>query len=296
MELYLIKITKPNGDERFYIGQTKLTSAIRFRQHCYGDQQLVDKKIKQYGTDNTELIVLADNIESAEELDHLEILYIKLFESFVGWGKGGYNKNLGGLGRRTVEIVKDELQSCIDQGLSTTEMCKRFGNISHPTLAAWMLTYEIELKSRKEQHENTIRLMVENGNTTGEIAKAIGISSSSVCTALKTFNLKATRKKSTKATADQVEQIIQLTQNGKSLFEIENLTGLNYNMIYKIQNKQGIKSKAKRGRGNGVTLELITKITELKATGLSLSAISRELNCAVSTISNILNGKYDHLK
>lgn len=298
MEIYLIKITKPNGEERFYIGQTKLTSAIRFRQHCYGDQQLIDKKIRQYGTNNTELIVLADNIESAEELDHLEVLYIKLFESFVGWGKGGYNKNLGGLGRRTVEIDKDELQAAVDEGLSMTEMSKRFGNISVKTVAAWMLTYEIENKSSFQQQEVVIHQMIADGKTLGEISAYTNIDSGSLSKAIKAAGLKAARKKPVITTPEMIEQVRMLTAEGKSCPEIERTTGINFMTVNNIQRKLNIKSTATsvKNGATAVTPELISKITELRATGMSHNTIAREIKCSPSTIGFILQGKYDHLK
>jgi len=297
VEIYLIKIRKGNGEERFYIGQTKLTSEIRFKQHCYGDQ-LVDKKIRQYGIENTELLVMAKGIESAEELDRLEILYIKLFESFVGWNKGGYNVSLGGKGNRTVEIDRDELQSYVDQGLSMTEMSKRFGNISISTLSSWMMTYEIKRKSLFEQNEAIIRQMVAEKKSVYEISKATGIVGDAIRKEFKKLKIKTVIKKPNKLTQEKITQIQQLTEEGKSSREIERLIGINHTTIQEILRKSGIKSKATVGLKNkatAVTKELIVKVLQLKATGISRSAIARELGCSVVTINSIVNGKYDHL-
>lgn len=296
-QIYLIKINKKDGNSGWYVGQTKYTAKQRFQGHIYGDT-LVDNKIREHGIENTELIVLHNDVQTQEELDRLEVFYIDYFKTFVGHNKGGYNKTLGGSGTRTTEIGREELQKAVDEGLSMTEMCKRFGNITNVTLTSWMRAYEIENKSLFQQHEATIRQMISEGKHLGEISAATGIQSSILSTELKAAGLKATRKHTVRTTPKMEEQVRTLTADGKSVYEIERLTGISRSNVQKIREKLGLKSSATSSVNKGataVTPEIISKVEALRAEGHSHYQIARKIGYDRSTVTRILNGKYSHL-
>jgi len=179
LEIYCIIITKPSGDKSYYIGQTKYTSEIRFKSHISG-KQLVDRKIREYGIDFTELRVLVRNIQTQKELDWQEQLHIQLFKSYAGWKKGGYNLTLGGNGVRSVEIDPVELQMAVDAGMSMTQICVKFGGISRSTLYRWMKTYKIKRKNICEVHRKNIEKLIYANFHLLQISNATGISRSTL--------------------------------------------------------------------------------------------------------------------
>lgn len=86
-------INKVNGKR--YIGQTKDFNR-RHKQHLHNNEQLIDKKIKEYGKENFYVEILEENLNS-DELDIREIYYINLFDTLVDNGKG-YNVAIRGKG------------------------------------------------------------------------------------------------------------------------------------------------------------------------------------------------------
>lgn len=295
-QIYKITIQKPSGEIFNYIGKSSLTSEIRFKSHQSGDQ-LVDRYMKKY-LDSTVLTTLVTGVQTEEELNDLESYYIQKFESYKPWGKNGLNLTLGGEGVRKYNISKDELQGYINEGLSDSEICVRLGNVSGTVLKNSLKSFGIERKSLFEIHESTIRQMITDGKTQGEISTATGIGSDKLPRLLKEAGLKAAKKPRVTTTPEMIEQVRILTAEGRSCYEIERATRIHFVTVNSIQRKLGIKSTATKVKNGAttVTSELTSKVIELRKTGLSQYAISRELGCARCTVGFILQGKYDHLK
>lgn len=98
MIIYLIR-NKING--KCYIGFDRHKSNKRWKDHVRRSRkdkpiQLIDRKIKQYGVENFEYMVLCE-CSDISELKKKEIYYIKRLNSYIGNG-AGYNLTLGGNG------------------------------------------------------------------------------------------------------------------------------------------------------------------------------------------------------
>lgn len=298
-QIYKITITKPSGEKFNYIGKSSHTSEIRFKGHQNGDQ-LVDRYIKKY-LDSTVLTTLVTGIQTEEELNDFECYYIQKFESYKPWGKNGLNLTLGGDGARKYNISKDELQAAVDEGLSRIELCVRFGGISLQGLVRWMKAYEIGLKTVCELNRVKLEALTAEGKTLTEMSQITGINNVQISEFLRENGLKAATKKKALTTDEQVGEIRELTEAGKSVREIERLTGIHRATVHANQKRLGIKSTNKGGGESRigsitVTPELISKVSELRASGLSYDSIARELNCSSKTVNRILAGNFDHLK
>lgn len=124
---------KQNG--KWYVGQTSMPLKERHRLHISGASHekasdyncLFHKKLREYGVDNFELIVL-EEVECKEILDEREQFWIKEKNSFVKNG-GGYNLTIGGQYRKDNEdywdircsLTKEQAQEIIDL-LKNTEI------------------------------------------------------------------------------------------------------------------------------------------------------------------------------
>lgn len=100
-------INKVNNHK--YIGLTD-NFKRRHKEHIRGKEQLIDKKIKQYGIENFEIKILAENVNSQEKLNEYERFFIKRYNTLVKNGKG-YNIADGGYSNpyagKTEEEMKD---------------------------------------------------------------------------------------------------------------------------------------------------------------------------------------------
>jgi group I intron endonuclease len=94
-EIYVItnEVTR-----KCYVGQTVRSIALRFREHLIGRQDknnlYIDRSIKKHGITNFSVCAIQEAF-SREELDALEIQYIKEFETLA---PQGYNLTEGGSG------------------------------------------------------------------------------------------------------------------------------------------------------------------------------------------------------
>lgn len=93
-------------NNKWYVGQTTMKLKERHRTHISGATHekasdyncLFHRKIREYGIENFELIVL-EEVANKEDLDNKERYWIKEKQSFVGDGQG-YNTTLGGQKRK----------------------------------------------------------------------------------------------------------------------------------------------------------------------------------------------------
>ena len=101
-------ITSPSGKR--YIGQTKETASVRFRQHCWesGTATGISNAIKYYGAKAMRVETLLEIPNSL--LDHYEKTFIDLYGTFDKWG---YNGTRGG----DVNPMHDD---CVKQKLAAT--------------------------------------------------------------------------------------------------------------------------------------------------------------------------------
>lgn len=102
--IYIIKNTINN---KVYIGQTKVSVEIRWKEHlrhaAYGDQ-VINRAMKKHGKENFFIEVLEEC--KIEDLDNREIYYISNFDS-TNKSKG-YNVSIGGLTPRNERPYLDE--------------------------------------------------------------------------------------------------------------------------------------------------------------------------------------------
>lgn len=113
---------------RWYVGQTTIGVRERHRLHLSGSfnkkasdyDTLFHKKIREYGEENFELVIL-EKVRSIEELDEREIFWIKEKRSYVK--ENGYNLTTGGqrrkdgsyLDARSAFATHEEIESVIEE-------------------------------------------------------------------------------------------------------------------------------------------------------------------------------------
>lgn len=132
-------------NNKWYVGQTTMKLKERHRTHLSGATHekasdyncLFHKKIREYGIDNFELVVL-EEVANKEDLDERERYWIKEKNSFVREGQG-YNTTLGGQKRKDSEdywdirclLTKEQALEIIGLLSSTnipqTEIAKQYG-------------------------------------------------------------------------------------------------------------------------------------------------------------------------
>ena len=91
-------INKINGKR--YIGKAKDFNK-RHKYHLKSKKQLIDKKIKEYGIENFDIKILAENIPN-ERIGEYEQFFIKRYKTLAKNGNG-YNIAKGGEGGNTFE-------------------------------------------------------------------------------------------------------------------------------------------------------------------------------------------------
>ena len=99
---------------KIYIGQTIRTLDQRKKDHFKhiraGSNVYFHKALRKYGDNNFEWKII-DKAENIEELNDLEIRYIKEYNSFIDYDdSNGYNMTEGGMNSRPSEITKQILR------------------------------------------------------------------------------------------------------------------------------------------------------------------------------------------
>ena len=79
-----------------YVGKAKDFDG-RHEQHLKRDEQLIDKKIKEYGIENFKIEILIENVQDNDKLNEYEKFFIKRKRSHISYGTG-YNRTWGGDG------------------------------------------------------------------------------------------------------------------------------------------------------------------------------------------------------
>ena len=96
-------VNKVNGKR--YVGKAK-DFIERHKRHLKG-KLLIDKKLREYGEENFEIIILEENVETDSQLGQLEDFYITKYDTYCKNGKG-YNIAEGGHGGDTLKGMTDE--------------------------------------------------------------------------------------------------------------------------------------------------------------------------------------------
>ena len=99
-------------NNKTYVGLDRNKNNSRWKQHKRRSKesnpiQLIDRKIKQYGLQNFQYIIL-EKCNSIQELKNREIYYIKIHNSFVGNGEG-YNLTYGGDGCQGFKMTQEQI-------------------------------------------------------------------------------------------------------------------------------------------------------------------------------------------
>jgi group I intron endonuclease len=105
-------------NNRKYVGQTTRNILDRWRDHkkdYKGKNYLINFAIKKYGSENFTIVEIHkikeyDTVVLLDKLNELETFYIKQYETFVDWNKGGYNLTTGGRHHKMSESTKLKLR------------------------------------------------------------------------------------------------------------------------------------------------------------------------------------------
>lgn len=270
-------------NNKWYVGQTTLPLMERHRLHISGATHpkasdyncLFHKKIREYGIDNFELIVL-EEVENKEDLDSKEQYWIKEKNSFIK--NNGYNLTTGGQSRKQNENYWDN--RCL-------------------------LT--------PEQAQEVINLLFSTNIPQTEIAEQFKVSRSIInqINSGKKYRLLKDeeypiRKSSTTITPEEtVEVIIELLKQGYGNTEICDMLGNNLlpNTVSAINNgtkhkknnlDYPIRKETNIAKNNREKAELIIKYLEENI--LNNKQIAEKVQCDPSVVSRINSGKtyYDH--
>lgn len=118
MQMYIYKITCKENN-KVYIGQTTESIQTRFKRHMGYQKNESDTKfyraVRKYGCDNF-TIELIDTATSRQELDELEVYWIRFYDAI----NSGYNTALGKRGGDTLSM-NPNLES-IKQKISKTKL------------------------------------------------------------------------------------------------------------------------------------------------------------------------------
>lgn len=200
--------TSPSG--KSYIGQTKFTEIIRWKQHCQAANNINSKEyhlplsyaIRKYGQENFTVKILEENIPT-EKINERERFYIELYKTYDS--KKGYNCNLGFKDQISINLISQIITKW-QEGLCISEIAN-FYNLNSKTVSKYLKTANIsseEILKRKTQ---------------------------------------ASSKTSKKQRDILAKDILILWNNNKSVKEIEEKIQKDRHHIVKILKENGIKSE-----------------------------------------------------
>ena len=107
-------MTSPSG--KVYVGKTtNLDERIKSYKYSRCERQpLVCKSLKKYGFENHNFEIIHEGVNTLDEINKLEINYIRINESFNGNNKNGLNLTLGGDGGLGKKISEDHKKKIIE--------------------------------------------------------------------------------------------------------------------------------------------------------------------------------------
>lgn len=242
-----------------YVGQTNnLQRRIREHRSCSFNEKscsyndLIHKKIRQYGEENFEITVL-EKIYSGDqkEINDRERYWIKKLDTFCGTGKG-YNQDLGGSRQyESLVLTKEQLKEVkedIKQGINFFDIQQKYkispAFISGINHGIYFFEEEEEYPLYKyykedKDYDELIDLLVNSTLTLTEIAKQLNIGYSTV----KKINAGTLRKglyptypiRKISAGQQRANQIINFLLNTNMTYkEIKDATGASFETIRRI--------------------------------------------------------------
>ena len=241
-----------------YVGQTNnLQRRINEHKSCAFNEKassyndLIHKKIRQYGIENFQIDVLETlYTDDIQEVNEREIYWIKKLSTFRGTGLG-YNSDLGGGNRVSSLLSMEELASLkqeIKEGISFLDLQKKY-KVSSSFLSS--INHGVYFFDDKEQYplykyyktdvdyDELIDLLLNSSLSLAEIAKQLNMGYSTV----KKINAGTLRKglyhkypiREKSANALRAEKIQQLLlDDNYSLIDIMNLTSVTGDTIKRI--------------------------------------------------------------
>ena len=262
-------------NDKWYIGQTTLPIKERHRLHLSSVKNektsdynsLFHKKIREYGIDNFDLIIL-EEVNNKEDLDEREIYWIKEKNSYVK--NNGYNLTSGGQKRKNNE--------------NYTDSRSRF--------------------QTNEEILEVIKLIQDTNNSLVDIANRYSVSLSLICNINtgKKYHQDdlqyPLRPLKTKISDELVSIIISLLKQNYSNQDISDLLEIDSDVVYRINYGKAHKQK---NETYPIRKELsqkeqrALKIKELlKENKLNNKEIALIVQCDPSVVSNINYGKTFH--
>lgn len=170
----IYKITNTiNG--KMYIGQA-IDIEKRWKEHEYSSKngnQIIYRAIRKYGLDRFSFDIVEECAK--EDLDRLEILYIKKLNSFFKWDNGGYNMTLGG-GGKSGWIVSDETREKISmahKGKAISEDHKHAISIANSGennyfYGRYLSGEENGFYGKKHSEDTKLKMKANRGDMSGE--------------------------------------------------------------------------------------------------------------------------------
>lgn len=129
--MIIYKITNTQNN-KVYIGQTRRTLHERKLDHKYKPKGVLGKAFKKYGMDSFKFEMVDDTARDLDELNSMEIAYIKKYDSLV---PNGYNIRTGGdcnkIHPKTVEKIKQSKHYPIDCKCLKTGVTYSFYNATY---------------------------------------------------------------------------------------------------------------------------------------------------------------------
>ena len=123
MKTGIYKITNPKG--RIYIGQSKNIDEriARYKKlQCCKHQLFLYRSFLKYGVDNHSFEIILRGDFTKKELNSFESKFVKEYNSFNGWKKGGLNLTTGGDSYEFDESVKQKMSNTRKRKISEGQL------------------------------------------------------------------------------------------------------------------------------------------------------------------------------
>lgn len=167
-----------NQNEKVYVGETITTLKRRFREHILAannpNSHIYNNKLyramRKYGTSNffikeIDRVIGEDRKKVKDEIQELEVLYIKKYDSF----KNGYNSDSGGNGGKIVsEEVKKKQSDIKKNDPKTEERIEYARSFRNSEKAITMYNYNTgeQIKKYSSAKEASIELGIDASSIT----------------------------------------------------------------------------------------------------------------------------------
>ena len=172
-------ITFPNG--KYYVGQTTGKLGKRISEHCCKHGMVVGKALQKY---KKAIISIIFNGTEATDLDHFEIMYIRLFGSMNK--EYGYNMSTGGNKNKILSTETRQKISTANKGKRLSEETKLKMKLSNSNKNTGLVRTDEQNKHSSDAHSIYLYSVVSLDTgwlTRTEIADMIGVEKTRVSTA-----------------------------------------------------------------------------------------------------------------